>query len=320
MSDRPGIHLGVDGGGTKTGYCLIRDGAVVARFRGPSIHHLTHGMDAVEPTLRDGIGAVCDTAGIGPDDIDFGFFGIPAFGEVREAIPVLEAIPGRVLGHQRYACDNDVVCGWAGSLGGQDGVHVVAGTGSISYGQYAGRGARCGGWGELLGDEGSGYWVALRALNAFTRMSDGRLPRGPLHSRLRELLDLGDDFDVVEVVLNRWGADRARIATLSVAVAEAAAGTGAAPADPVAAEILRQAADELAGLAYATVQRIGWPAGAPVPISFSGGLFAAPQLREAFAAALAASPVDYDLRPPAYQPDEGAARYAARLAAQGAGA
>lgn len=309
MADRSGVYLGVDGGGTKTAYCLISDGRPIAHFRGESIHYLTHGMRVVEPALRLGVGEVCSVAGIEPGDIDYAFFGVPALGEVRDAIAVLEGIPGRVLGHDRYACGNDVVCGWAGSLGGADGVHVVSGTGSIAYGQYAGRDGRAGGWGELMGDEGSGYWVALRGLNAFTRMSDGRLPIGPLHERFAAELGIAEDFDVVDVVLNQWGEDRARIAALSVAVAEAAEA-----GDAVAQEILRAAAAELALLADAIVNRLDWAADAPVPVSYSGGMFNAPRLFEAFAAALAAGSIQYDLRPPAYQPDEGAARYAARLA------
>ena len=50
----------------------------------------------------------------------------------------------------------------------------------MTYGERAGRRSRVGGWGELFGDEGSAYWIAVRGLAAFSRMSDGRLPAGPL--------------------------------------------------------------------------------------------------------------------------------------------
>ena len=74
-----------------------------------------------------------------------------------------------------------MVCSWAGSLACADGISVIAGTGSMAYGEYAGRQARCGGWGELIGDEGSAYWIAREGMNLFSRMSDGRAARGPLH-------------------------------------------------------------------------------------------------------------------------------------------
>ncbi|MEI9903464.1 MAG: BadF/BadG/BcrA/BcrD ATPase family protein [Asticcacaulis sp.] len=73
-----------------------------------------------------------------------------------------------------------MICGWAGSLAGADGINIVAGTGSIGYGERLGRGARAGGWGEVFSDEGSAYWIAVQGLAAFARMSDGRLAKGPL--------------------------------------------------------------------------------------------------------------------------------------------
>ena len=86
-----------------------------------------------------------------------------------------------LLDASRYRCGNDMICSWAGSLACADGISVIAGTGSMAYGEYAGRAARAGGWGELIGDEGSAYWIAREGMNLFSRMSDGRAPRGPLY-------------------------------------------------------------------------------------------------------------------------------------------
>ena len=178
-------------------------------------------------------------ASVTPADIRYAFFGLPTYGEVSGDVSALDAIPEEILGHGRYACDNDTVCGWAGSLGGIDGINVVSGTGSITYGERAGNGVRVGGWGELFGDEGSAYWIAIKGLNAFSRMSDGRLPVGPLHETLRTHLALEADLDLVDVVLNRWQGGRSEIAALSRVVA------GAAEAgDECAARILSEAADE----------------------------------------------------------------------------
>ncbi len=52
-----------------------------------------------------------------------------------------------------YTCNNDMVCGWAGSLAGSDGINVISGTGSMTHGERLGVGRRVGGWGELFGDE-----------------------------------------------------------------------------------------------------------------------------------------------------------------------
>jgi N-acetylglucosamine kinase-like BadF-type ATPase len=200
-----------------------------------------------------------------------------------------------------------MVAGWAGSLGAVDGVNVVAGTGSLTYGEHRGRGVRVGGWGELFDDEGSAYWIAVRGLNAFARMSDGRQPRGPLHQHLAAHLQLDTDLDLVDVVLNRWRGDRARIADLARLVSAAAE-----DGDATSAEVLRDAGHALAGLVQATIAQLDFPPGQPVPVSWSGGVFACEGVREAFRSRLADAPVD--LREPLLPPVLGAALYAARLA------
>ncbi|MBW8712174.1 MAG: N-acetylglucosamine kinase, partial [Mycobacterium sp.] len=178
-------YLGVDGGGSKTAFALIdATGQVLARATAPTSYYFNDGFDVVERVLAQGVADICAQAGIDPADIGAAFFGIPGYGEASGDIDQLDAVPGRVLGHDRYSCDNDMVCGWAGSLAGEDGINVISGTGSMTYGERHGIGRRVGGWGELFGDEGSAYWVATQGLNAFSRMSDGRLTRGPLYELL----------------------------------------------------------------------------------------------------------------------------------------
>ncbi len=304
------MYLGVDGGGTKTAFSLLDgDGRVVAERQEPSMYYFAEGIDLVERVLRDGVREVCDAAGIAPDAITHAFVGIPCYGEVSADVPELDAIPARVLGSDRYACGNDMVCGWAGSLGGGDGINVVSGTGSIAYGERGGASWRAGGWGELFGDEGSGYWVAIQGLNAFSRMGDGRLPAGPLLETVRDALDLRADLDVVDIVLNRWHGDRAKIAAVSRAV-----GAAADRGDTASLEILRAAGRELAALVDVIADALGYADGEDVPVSYSGGMFTSPQVLASFTEHVAAGPRAYDLRAPLLPPHVGAALYAARLA------
>lgn len=303
-------YLGVDGGGTKTAFALVgEDGAVLARTTTEGAYYLgtEEGIGLVDRVLTTGVGEVCASAGIRPDEIDRAFFGLPAYGEVTGDVPALDAAPARVLGHDRYSCDNDMVCGWAGSLAGADGINVIAGTGSMTYGEHRGAGLRVGGWGELFGDEGSGYWVANEGLRCFTRMSDGRLPRGPLHERIREAVGVEHDLDVIDVVLERWKGDRGRIAALSRAVT-AAADEG----DPVAGAILGQAAIELVTLVDATRRQLGFEDGEPVPVSYSGGMFSVERILARFSTSLQEFHPGYELRTPRLGPSAGAALYAAR--------
>ncbi len=301
------MFLGVDGGGTKTALCLITaDGEVVAATEAESTYWISEGTGLVARVLEAGVRTVCEQAAIHPDDIAFGFFGLPAYGEVADAVPALDAAPRPALGHDRYRCDNDMVCGWAGSLAAADGINVISGTGSMTYGRRGQTGVRVGGWGERFGDDGSAHWIAIRGLNLFSRMSDGRLDRGPLYDGLRSHLGLTTDLELVDVVLHRWRSDRGRIAGLSRQVA-AAADRG----DARAAEVLAEAGAELAELAHATARRLGYGPGERVPVSYSGGAFSAPGVRRAFRAALGDQ---FELRRPRYLPVVGAALYAATLA------
>jgi N-acetylglucosamine kinase-like BadF-type ATPase len=306
------MYLGVDGGGTKTALCLVDEGGHVAtQTQAPSCYYFAEGIDLVSRVLREGVEEVCEQASVTPADIRYAFFGLPTYGEVSGDVPTLDAMPNEILGHSRYACDNDMVCGWAGSLGGIDGINVVSGTGSITYGERLGHGVRVGGWGDLFGDEGSAYWISIKGLNAFTRMSDGRLPVGPLHEALRKHLELAADLDLVDVVLNRWKGGRSEIAALSRIVANAAES-----GDECASRILSEAADELARLVDTTRRNLDFGPQEKVPVSYSGGMFSVRSIVDGFQAAVDDLYDGYELRKPLYSPVIGAAIYGARLAGE----
>ena len=116
-----------------------------------------------------------------------------------------------------------MICGWAGSLAGADGINIVAGTGSIGYGEHArSESARGGGWGEVFSDEGSAYWIAISGLNAFSRMADGRLAKGPLYDIFMQALALKNDLDICGYVFGRETPSRDKIAAMSKWVSQSA--------------------------------------------------------------------------------------------------
>jgi len=304
-------YLGVDGGGTKTRFALVDGGArLIAESQQATTYHPQVGLDGVRATLRAGIDEVLATAGIGPADVHHAFFGLPAYGEDSGLDPQLDAIPRDLLGHGRYDCGNDMVCGWAGSFACTDGINIVAGTGSIGYGQRHGMAARAGGWGEVFSDEGSAYWIAVQGLNAFSRMADGRLPKGPLHALLREHLGIVSDLDLCARVYGDRAMSRGELAQLSRLVAAAAD-----QHDPAAAAIFRQAGDELAAIADALRAALAFEPGERVGVSWSGGAFSVGErLQAPFIAALAARSPAFELHAPLHPPHLGAALYAIALA------
>jgi N-acetylglucosamine kinase-like BadF-type ATPase len=304
------MYIGVDGGGTKTAMVLVdRGGNILATHLAPGSYYLTIGIDALGALLAEGVNALLAKASVRAEDVDFAFFGLPAYGEDTALIGELSRLPQRCLPAEAFLCGNDMICGWAGSLLCRDGISIVAGTGSICYGERGGASARCGGWGELFSDEGSAYWIACRGLNLFSRMSDGRATRGPLYEILRQSLNIADDLDLCAHVFSRLGGDRARIAQLSKLVTQAARA-----GDRQSLSIVRQAAAELALMVDATCRQLEFGAAEPVAVSYSGGVFdnVGSLLLEHFTASLHAHRPGYQVSEPVLPPGVGAALYAAK--------
>jgi N-acetylglucosamine kinase-like BadF-type ATPase len=143
---------------------------------------------------------------------------------------------------------------------------LVAGTGSITFGRSPqGVITRTGGWGYLMGDEGSAYAVALQGLRAAVRSADGRDPPTQLLTAFLNRLGLKQAEDLLEAIYlsNR---DRAWIAALADVVT-----TTADQGDQRASRILDKAAEELAHLVKTSARKIQLDA-APLPLCYTGGL------------------------------------------------
>jgi N-acetylglucosamine kinase-like BadF-type ATPase len=303
------VFLGVDGGGTKTEFLLVDEsGRMLARHQEGSAYHLEIGLDSLRAMLARGMDLTLRQASLTPSQLTFAFFGLPAYGEDRELLRQLDTVASPTLAAERYRCGNDMVCAWAGALACKDGINVVAGTGSIAYGEYSGRNARSGGWGELFSDEGSAYWIAREGLNLFARMSDGRSSQGPLYEILRAYFKLSSDLDLCAAVYGKGASARSQIAQLAPQVAEAAR-----QGDPRARSLFVAGARELAALVDAVRIRLGCPADLLLPLSYTGGMFKLTDLvLEPFLATLRAGGYPYQCVAPTLPPGAGAALYAAK--------
>ena len=149
------------------------------------------------------------------------------------------------------------------------GIGVIAGTGSIAVGRTPdGRSARAGGWGHLIGDEGSAYAVVLQALRLVARRADGREPPppggDPLTERLLSALGVTQPSQIVTTIYAPEF-DRARIASLAPEVLAACA---ASPTD--AERLLVPAGAALAEMVAAVARTLGWSSGM-LPLGAAGG-------------------------------------------------
>lgn len=303
--------LGIDGGGSKTRFLLIdeRGRLLASHLEGPA-YHLEIGIDALRAMLTHGIRETLRRGGVSREDLTYAFAGLPAYGEDRIAQSALDAVPADALRSGHYRCGNDMVCGWAGALAGADGINVVAGTGSIAYGEFGGRSARAGGWGELFSDEGSAFWMAREGLRLFSRMSDARSPRGPLYQEIRRHFGLQDDLDLCAAVYGTPTSQRSQFAQLARLVSDAAAA-----GDLQARELFALAARELAQMVDAVRAQLPVPPSLALPVSYSGGMFQSGDLLTgALSQELAAPGRHYHFSDAQLPPHAGAAIYAARLA------
>jgi len=162
------------------------------------------------------------------------------------------------------------------------------------------------GWGHLLGDVGSGFWIGRRGLDAALRAHDGRSGGSPMLARLVER-DIGPLDRLPEMAARAGAGPVAAIASFSVQVAEAA-GAG----DDVARYIWQEAAAALAESAVACARRLDPDPPAPIAVSWVGGLFNAPDalLLDPFLARIRSTFPAADLMPPAADALTGAARLA----------
>src|SRR5436190_11582977 len=240
--------LGIDAGGTKT-VCLLADadGTVVSEARGPGANLHASGELAVEKVLHAVMESAIGDRAIVPSGICLGIAGVDRQDEAR----TVGAIMRRIGFKSRVLVVNDALIALVAGARDATGVVIIAGTGSIVYGRNAsGEAARAGGWGHMIGDEGSGYWIGREALAAVMRAGDGRGPATELRADVLAYFGIDDISRLPGIVYNR-DVPRKSVAALGPIV-DRAAGHG----DAVARRIIETAADELALAARSVATRL----------------------------------------------------------------
>jgi len=258
--------LGIDAGGTKT-VCYLADecGTVVAEARRGGANLQAVGELEVEKVLHAVMDEAIADRDIVPAAICLGMAGV----DRPDDYAVARAIMRRIGYKSRVLIVNDALVALEAGAPGQPGVVVISGTGSISYGRNAaGEAARSGGWGYVLGDEGSGYWIGRAALRAVLREADRRGPKTALSALLLSHFGIAEAQGLIREVYHT-NLRPAAIGSLAKCVQEAFS-----RGDTVAIGILRGAADELEGSALSVARRLGL-AGQPFPFILAGGIFRA---------------------------------------------
>ena len=260
------IVLGVDAGGTKT-VCLLSDeqGRILSEARGPGANLQSAGELGVEKVLHQVMEAALDGFAPRPSAICLGIAGV----DREDDAQIVRAIMRRISPGSRVLVVNDALVALVAGVGRAPGIVVLSGTGSIAYGRNAqGEAARAGGWGHVIGDEGSGYWIGRHAVLAVVRALDGRGAATNLIDEVLSHFGVADSNGLVRVV---YGRDTpGTIVAALAAVVQRARDAG----DAVAAQILERAAEELTLAARAVTARLEMR-GAEFQFVLAGGVFRA---------------------------------------------
>ena len=243
----PRFVMGLDGGATKT-LAAVLDLA-------DNTLHLGHGG----PSNLDSVGAPATTAAVlGAADEALRSAGIEEHELAAAVLAVAGTDTDAIAAHLREARSeawtvvNDVVAAWAAATGAGPGVAAISGTGSNVFGVGPeGRTWRAGGWGHLLGDEGSGYWLGAHSIRAALRDRDGSGPQTGLGDAAMAFFDAPS----VEALAARVYAEpltKGQIAAFAIETA-----TLARAGDSVARELYGRAATDLGRQIAAVIRETG---------------------------------------------------------------
>jgi N-acetylglucosamine kinase-like BadF-type ATPase len=259
--------LGVDGGGTKTlGLLAESTGAVLASGRGEGSNQNVIGIDNAARNLADLIANLARTAGRPVAEIGSAVLGLAGAGAERDRQVLTDAIEARLramgLPSIPLSIKSDGRIALEGAFNGGPGVVAVAGTGSVVMGKSPdGTTLSIGGWGRVIGDEGSGYFIGLEALKSVSREIDGRGEAG----RLRVSISSRFGLETRERIIAAIYREKFDIPSIAPAVLDAAEA-----GDQAALGILAHAAREFSPQVVAAVDRLGLQGG--TGIVMIGGL------------------------------------------------
>jgi N-acetylglucosamine kinase-like BadF-type ATPase len=308
----PSLLVGVDGGQTATKVLVAdRSGRMLAAGRGRAFDHFRAkgGVENNRAAIREGVEQALAAAGSGIDAVAAIALGLTG---VRTGSPesvFAEDIARELLPGVPQTVVADYESNLAGANGGQPGVVVIAGGGSIGFGVTAdGRQAITSGYGYLLGDEGSAYSIGRAAIIAAARARDGRDEQTALQQIVLDALGV-DEMRGVPAVVYSETFTRDGISQLAPLVVRAAE-----DGDAVASRIVTWAGNELALTALAVIKRLFEP-GEQVSVAITGGVFSAGEaILGPFRTTLAEQWPGATPHTPRFPPAVGAVIFAARAA------
>ncbi|QLE41941.1 ATPase [Nostoc sp. C052] len=305
--------LGIDGGGNKT-VCVLMDDLrqVLGRGEAGPSNYQTIGIEAtlqsIQSAIHNAVEAAIITNIVNIDAICLGLAGVGRAADIEVVKGLVDELQNKkslpiswALKPANIVICNDALIALFGGISQPVGIVVAVGTGSIVFGRnYQGHTKRVGGWGYILGDEGSAYKIAIAGMNAALQSHDGREISTSLLESFKQHLDLESIEDLIEVIYRReWGVKQ--IAALAPVVDFAAAS-----GDIVANLIIDDAVKELVK-ATSTVIHAIFSADSVLEVVTTGSVWRGRcKIHERFSASLIKKFPNVNVIFPRYEPAYGA--------------
>lgn len=259
--------LGIDGGATHTRAALVSETGAILGYgiSGPS-NYDNVGVEIAKANIRDAVRSAWSEADLKPSHVEAAFLGMAGVVSEADRTTIHQiATESKLAEANRIGVDHDIRIALAGGLAGAEGIALIVGTGSSCYGRrHDGRHHRTG-WGYLLDDLGSGYYLGLQAMIAAIRAADGRGAPTGLSLLIQQALGY-KHIDEMMRLLYHERLSVTQIAALAPFVLSAAGG-----GDAVALNIVEHGADELALMVHAVAQQLDFLTG-HFPLIIVGGV------------------------------------------------
>lgn len=281
------IFAGIDVGGTATKCLLVsEDNQVLAEVKTGPANYQVVGLEKAVAEIKQAVENACRVADIAEIDIlGIGLAGAGREQDIQAFKKVLSCQLEKVK--QLYITDDGEIA-VMGAHAGNPGLVVIAGTGSMVYGlSRTGQTIRAGGWGPILGDEGSGFWIGLMALKQIIKAEEGRGMTTSLVKPVLNEFNISNLWQELVPFIYQQRLPRKKIASLApLVIKEMEAG------DQIAKKIILTGIKELASTVYSISERLNEQ---EIEVAVSGGLFSNSFIYEEFSRILTGTAEGYGI-------------------------
>ncbi len=301
------IYLGLDGGATKTSLTALNlSREVVAEETGKPANFQVIGAEQASANLLEVTESVLKKLNADLSEVKAIYLALAGAGRKNDAEKMLDAFVKLLIAKDypvpKVRVDSDALAALEGAFGGKPGMVLISGTGSILFAKnYEGKVQSVGGWGRVIGDEGSGYALGRQCLTAVAKEFDGRGKKTAMTWLLKDMKRIGNPKSLISAIY-QYDLDIASVAPVVLEAAERG--------DEVALDIISSSAGELVKYVSAMLRELN----EVLPLALSGGLLSTDNFfSRKFRETMSEEFPDIEIRDPEYSPSMGAGLLAYEL-------